>query len=236
MRITNGQLAKIITILLTNPDSGEVDSMERFESFVNDLAQVVCDHCGGNVVSPAEHCSAHEFADSYALTIEPSESSPENGIWTSANKVQILSGHLGCDGIDLRAVFSVPVGATVDQKDAAFLAALAQQADIDYIQMGQMAPADEPPVMDEVRIGEEGLLVTLDGEEIVGTFEILPGVAFVSGATRLIDGSIDPIYQGQTDIDYDAQKSCRNGQNERIFVTASDKHVPTSQVKLIPYK
>lgn len=55
----------------------------------------------------------------------------------SSEPMQVLSGYFGYEGTELRADFSVPVGATTAEKDAAFMAALAQQADIDYLAIGQ---------------------------------------------------------------------------------------------------
>jgi hypothetical protein len=93
MKITNGALAALLTNLLTNPNSGEIDSMEGFEQFCTDLAEVVCNHCGGEVRMPAA-CQVSEtgdtdnFCTAYALDVEPNESSPEDGgIWNRSSAV-----------------------------------------------------------------------------------------------------------------------------------------------------
>lgn len=194
--ITNGQLAAIVSNLLTNPFSGELDSTEGFAQFCTDIAQVVCDYCGGEVVTPASYAppeSCMDWGSHYALEVQPNESSPEDGgLWgnpippsqRAASEIirkllQVLhpgavglignhhgmdrcneacdavneakamlarfdgqggtetfSGYFGYEGTTLRADFEVPAGATTSEKDAAFLAALAQQADIDYLAVG----------------------------------------------------------------------------------------------------
>lgn len=57
------------------------------------------------------------------------------------SEVQVLSGYFGYEGTVLHADFQVSVGATVAEKDSAFMAALAQQADIDYHAVGE---SDKP--------------------------------------------------------------------------------------------
>lgn len=95
----------------------------------------------------------------------------------------------------------------------------------------------EPPATlsadnDEVPVGEEGRLVTLDGEEIIGTLERVPGTANIGSASRNDDGSINIEHGGETDIDWNEQKTVKiNG--ERLFVTASGDTVTESQVKVV---
>jgi hypothetical protein len=72
--------------------------------------------------------------------------------------VEVLSGYFGYEGTELRADFQVPVGATTAEKDAAFMAALAQQADIDYLAIGesrQPLPESETPDSLEAKYGSE---------------------------------------------------------------------------------
>lgn len=56
--------------------------------------------------------------------------------------VQVFRGYFGFDGAQLEVEFQVPMGATTAEKDAAFMAALAQKADIDYLAVGEIAQAD----------------------------------------------------------------------------------------------
>lgn len=55
--------------------------------------------------------------------------------------VEVLSGYFGYQGTILHVEFQVPVGATTVEKDAAFMAALARQADIDYLSIGTTTEA-----------------------------------------------------------------------------------------------
>lgn len=150
MKITNSELAALLTNLLTNPNSGEMSTMGCFTQFMSDLADVVCNHCGGLVVADADAAyigmtNDDEFGDAYVLEVEPNESSPEGGgIWARSKDMEVFSGHFDYEGMDLRGEFQVPVGATTAQKDAAFMAVLAQQADIDYLSIGKIE--GKPPV------------------------------------------------------------------------------------------
>ena len=50
MLISPEELATIVHDLLTDPDSvGELDEPHKFEQFFRDVAQAVCDSCGGRV-------------------------------------------------------------------------------------------------------------------------------------------------------------------------------------------
>lgn len=62
-KIKNGQLAKIVKNILTNPASGEVDDQEMFERFCTDIAQVVCNYCGGEVTEPAAYAPENGCMD-----------------------------------------------------------------------------------------------------------------------------------------------------------------------------
>lgn len=49
------ELAKIVTALLVEPESvGELDTLDKYQSFIEDIGRVVAEHCGGviNGVSP----------------------------------------------------------------------------------------------------------------------------------------------------------------------------------------
>ncbi len=85
--ITNGQLATLVANILTNPFSGEVDDQVAFEQFCTDIAQVICDYCGGEVVTPASYApevGCMDWSKHYRLEMQPNESSPEGGgIWAN---------------------------------------------------------------------------------------------------------------------------------------------------------
>jgi len=77
-QITPTELATIVTTLLCNPDAaGELDSTEKFSAFMTDIAKVVCDHCGGQVMQPADHS-----VDIWLIGIHGNDSlPPDGGIW-----------------------------------------------------------------------------------------------------------------------------------------------------------
>lgn len=51
-------------------------------------------------------------------------------------KLDVFEGYLDFDGVRIVIQFQAPAGATVAEKDAAFMAALAQQANVDYLSIG----------------------------------------------------------------------------------------------------
>ena len=75
-QISPEELAKIVTDLLTNPDAtGALDEAKTFSSFMTQIAQTVCDHCGGEVLAPASR-----FADDkWYVAIIGNDSLPEDG-------------------------------------------------------------------------------------------------------------------------------------------------------------
>lgn len=54
-----------------------------------------------------------------------------------AKQYEVFKGYLDFEGVVLNVEFQAPVGSTVAEKDAAFMAALAQQADVDYVSVKQ---------------------------------------------------------------------------------------------------
>lgn len=91
---------------------------------------------------------------------------------------------------------------------------------------------DKQPNNDEISTGETGSLVTLDGEEIIGTYEKVWGVAGVISAMRMPDGSLDLENDGETSIIWDTQET-EKADGEILFVTASQFCVTQSEVKLV---
>lgn len=59
----------------------------------------------------------------------------EGGI-EGTKQIEIFQGYFGLEGTTLNVDFQAFVGASVAEKDAAFMAALAQQADVDYHSVG----------------------------------------------------------------------------------------------------
>ncbi|KVP16889.1 hypothetical protein [Burkholderia ubonensis] len=82
-QINPQDLATIVTQLLTKPESvGQLDTDAQFKSFMTDIAQVVCNHCGGEVRHEAS------FLDDVCYVgIHGNDSLPEDGgIWKDYDK------------------------------------------------------------------------------------------------------------------------------------------------------
>lgn len=77
-QITAAELAEIVTNLLTDPEgSGELATSEQFSRFMTDIANVVCDHCGGETRHPAD-----AFIGPWLIGVHRNDSLPDNGgIW-----------------------------------------------------------------------------------------------------------------------------------------------------------
>lgn len=83
-QISARELAEIVTKLLTDPDStGELDGFETFQQFMTDIAQVVCDHCGGEIHNPPDLLD-----DVWYVGIHGNDSMPDafGGIWREYDK------------------------------------------------------------------------------------------------------------------------------------------------------
>lgn len=74
---SGAQLARLTSRLLTDPDTvGELVTTEKHAAFINALTQMICDHCGGEIVEEAT-------AGSVTVTVRPNDSLPENGgVWS----------------------------------------------------------------------------------------------------------------------------------------------------------
>lgn len=79
-QIKADELAEIITKLLTCSDADcAIDEKEVFGRFMTEVAQVVCDHCGGEVLNPA---SSMDGRDWY-VGVHANDSSPDDGgVWS----------------------------------------------------------------------------------------------------------------------------------------------------------
>lgn len=87
-QITAEELAEVVNLLLTNPEAaGELAGYETFQRFMTSIAQVVCDHCGGEIRHAAE-----PLDDIWYVGIHGNDSIPESGgIWGNYDK----EGELG---------------------------------------------------------------------------------------------------------------------------------------------
>lgn len=80
-QITAAELAEIVNQLLTRPETvGELEDSKAYQSFMTEVAKVVCDHCGGEV-----HHSASPLEDVWYVGIHGNDSLPnsEGGIWAA---------------------------------------------------------------------------------------------------------------------------------------------------------
>jgi len=73
-------------------------------------------------------------------------------------------------------------------------------------------------------------LMAPDGTDVVGTLEVVPGTAQVSGV-RLVDGRLDIDHGGETELDWEDQDTVEVD-GELIFVDADGSYWKASQ--LIP--
>lgn len=82
-QITAAELAQVVTRLLTNPDgTGELSEFAAYQGFMTDIAQLVCDHCGGEIHHPAD-----VLDDIWYVGIHGNESLPESGgVWRDFDK------------------------------------------------------------------------------------------------------------------------------------------------------
>lgn len=82
-QITAKELGQLINQLLTNPDAvGEMFTEEKFSAFMTDLANVVTDHCGGEVRNPAS-----PLDDVWYVGVHGNDSLPPGGgVWAAYDK------------------------------------------------------------------------------------------------------------------------------------------------------
>lgn len=88
-QITAQELGQLINQLLTNPDAvGEMFTEEKFSAFMTDLANVVTDHCGGEVRNPAS-----PLDDVWYVGVHGNDSLPPGGgVWAAFDKEGELFG------------------------------------------------------------------------------------------------------------------------------------------------
>ncbi|MDP3522274.1 MAG: hypothetical protein Q8S02_16810 [Hydrogenophaga sp.] len=82
-QITAAELAEIVSKLLTG-HAAELDSHEQFSKFMTDIANVVCDHCGGETRHPADNA----FDEVWYIGIHGNDSLPSvtECIWSEYDK------------------------------------------------------------------------------------------------------------------------------------------------------
>lgn len=80
-QLTAAEMADLVTKLLTNPEKmGALDTQSQFSSFMTAIAEVVTDHCGGEVRHPAEMSE-----DVWYVGIHANEDLPslEQNVWAA---------------------------------------------------------------------------------------------------------------------------------------------------------
>lgn len=82
-QLTPTDLAELVTLLLTNPEAaGELDTDPKFTAFMTDIAEAVCNHCGGEVRNPAQYLD-----DVCYIGIHGNDALPANGgVWKDFDK------------------------------------------------------------------------------------------------------------------------------------------------------
>lgn len=74
--ITSKELATLASCLLVKPEViGELDDLSRYESFVKDIAEVIANHCGGEVVNVRTDTLESELPATY-VALDPNASLP----------------------------------------------------------------------------------------------------------------------------------------------------------------
>ena len=74
-QISHKDLAEIVTKLLTAPEAeSHIDEAKTYSSFMTEIAEVVCNHLGGEVVGPAA-----PLDEMWYIGIIGNDSLPEDG-------------------------------------------------------------------------------------------------------------------------------------------------------------
>lgn len=78
-QISAAELALITHSLLVHPErSGELDTPEKYQAFMTDMAQLICDHCGGEV----RHVATCPDGEAWFVGIHGNDTLPDDGgIW-----------------------------------------------------------------------------------------------------------------------------------------------------------
>lgn len=89
-QVTAAELVEIVKKLLVDMNSaGELASREQYQNFMTDIAQAICDNCGGEIHHPAD-----DLDGVWYIGIHGNDSLPENGgIWANYDKEGELFDH-----------------------------------------------------------------------------------------------------------------------------------------------
>ena len=84
-QIIPAELAEIVTILLTDPASmGELEDGEQYLSFIQDIGEVVANHCGGEISQVHRGIQGAEGEEAMPmLSVYPNDSLPslKENVW-----------------------------------------------------------------------------------------------------------------------------------------------------------
>lgn len=72
-----------------------------------------------------------------------------------------------------------------------------------------------------------------NGKCITGTLEMIPGIAQVLNVEVSLDGVLEPVWEGETDVDWDGQETQYEG-FERIYIDADGTRWRESELVLVP--
>lgn len=75
-------------------------------------------------------------------------------------------------------------------------------------------------------------LYTKSGTRIRGTLEQLKGVAEVLGFEQLPDGTIEPEWEGYTELWWDEQRTVKNAQGKHIYVDEDGDEYTLDELEL----
>ena len=103
--VTAQGLSKLVAGLLTAPEKmGQDMTSETFSDFMGDIAQVVCDYCGGEIDLKAEPLDGN--IDNWAIGIRGNDSSPEDGgVWAAFDTVGNLLTNEASTGVKVREAY-----------------------------------------------------------------------------------------------------------------------------------
>lgn len=83
-QVTAQEIAAIVTRLLTDTSApGQLEGFDAFQGFMTDVAQVICDYCGGEIRRAAD-----PLEDVWYVGIHGNDSLPDpaGGIWSEYDK------------------------------------------------------------------------------------------------------------------------------------------------------
>lgn len=144
MKITNEQLSLVLLNMLTNPESGVLETRQEFERFMDELIALVFKHGGGGTASPSRMSDTALGGMVYESLVE--SASP---IWIAEDETdpvrEKFSGVMNAGGELIRAEFEVDANASIAERDHAFVLALEDKGVVFSYSTTGRAKAPAPP-------------------------------------------------------------------------------------------